>query len=84
MVANKKTLGQVVTVEEVNYLVTKLRELRADIESNQRQLNMIEEQFRSKLEVNKRHLNAIKNRLGILEDTVEGFDIVVDQEENEP
>lgn len=64
MATKKKVPGQGVTVEEVNYLITKLRDLRNDLESNKRQLNMLDV------------------RLGELEETVEGFDVVVDQEEN--
>ncbi|GAH21093.1 unnamed protein product, partial [marine sediment metagenome] len=37
MATKKKVSDQGVTVEEVNYLLTKLRDLRNDLESNKRQ-----------------------------------------------
>ena len=58
LMATKKTPGQAVTPEEVNYLITKIRDVRTALEANKRQLNMIDV------------------RLGELEDTVEGFDVV--------
>ncbi|GAG10011.1 unnamed protein product [marine sediment metagenome] len=42
MVAEKKAPGQAVTPEEVNYLITKIRDVRNTLEANKRQLNMID------------------------------------------
>jgi len=67
MAAGRRAPGQGVTAEEVNYLSTRLRDLRADLETV------------------KRHQNMSEERLGGLEEAIEGLVvedvIMVDDEE---
>ena len=64
MAAKPKPLGQGVTVEEVNYTITKLRDLRAELETNRQHLKRL-----------MIAINLIEQRLCDLEETVEGFDV---------
>lgn len=45
MAAEKKPKAKGVTAEEVNYLLSKLRDLRAEHETIKRHLNMIDERL---------------------------------------
>ncbi|MBA7492745.1 hypothetical protein ES702_03295 [subsurface metagenome] len=73
MGAKKRTSRQGVTMEEVNYTITKLRDLRNDLKANRQHLKRL-----------MIAINMIEQRLCELEETVEGFDVkdvvVVDEE----